>query len=775
MQRCSLLFLMGMGAINWLIAPRLLANADHDDQYTGRTVVEFDPAALDLLNWHVSARLASQLEREGPVQFPTKPIDADILLALKRGDELGGMLLVESFGALAIAGPLGDMVLGNLTVVVNAHGDLEVHDGFLGLDGPPAAFELRESTVHGSVASRTLTVSGELVVTESLAASMGDPLASGTRVGWLHAEVQAASVQGAGPIYGTDRREVESDEAAITAAADGPDVIVGAIYQTFRWGDSQGKTAYSIGTTSCNIGNQPAQWIAATNRHPVIAQNLYRLKNGRFEQIGMSWVKHGFFALSERLCSGPGGCQGDLDGDHLGPGCSDPYSAELNGGQFPLSPTRLGPRHEVNPVTGFFPFPFTPPQCIGLLCRRIQVNNDDLEPTLNFGANYYAEAHYIVPDDAAAGNQNNNASYRRVSVSEQAEGVYTLVFPGGPQTLRERPGIQAWRDADPLVRLVNLDVPGDGRFIVGYKVTGLGQGRWHYEYAVQNFNSDRAAKSFVVPLPEETELFDVGFRDVDEHSGSPISGADWTTADEMEFNQRRFSWNTEPFETNVNANALRWSRLYNFRFDADAPPWTSEVQLALFKPGVPESMSAMILVPGGPVEVIGSDPPHGTVEARQPSQLDGSLPVGITSFRISLNVNLIGVTIADFELVQDGGTAPPPELGQFMAVTDNTFTMTLQSPTVPGAWTRINYRWNGAGVEVGYLPGDVDGNATNNSDDALALIAALDGQPDARPLASTDMDRSTALTPLDLLRWVDLFNGADAFEAYGNTSLPPRE
>ena len=36
--------------------------------------------------------------------------------------------------------------------------------------------------------------------------------------------------------------------------------------------------AYALGTTSCNIGTVDLTWIANTNQHPVIGQNIYRLR-----------------------------------------------------------------------------------------------------------------------------------------------------------------------------------------------------------------------------------------------------------------------------------------------------------------------------------------------------------------------------------------------------------------------------------------------------------------------------------------------------------------
>jgi hypothetical protein len=109
-----------------------------------------------------------------------------------------------------------------------------------------------------------------------------------------------------------------------------PDVIVGDLHQLNNYGPVGDLYGYSVGTVSCNVGSCWLNWISSTPDHPVIAQNLYRLKDGRFTHIGQSWLKHGFFALSQELCSNS--CIG-TSGTHLGVNCSDPYSAGLNGSQ----------------------------------------------------------------------------------------------------------------------------------------------------------------------------------------------------------------------------------------------------------------------------------------------------------------------------------------------------------------------------------------------------------------------------------------------------------
>ena len=114
------------------------------------------------------------------------------------------------------------------------------------------------------------------------------------------------------------------------ALVHGPDVIVGQVEDVAQLGHVGTQFNFAVGTDSCNNGDTPIDWFALPNTdHPVVPQNLYRMSGGadgteRFEQIGQSWVKHTFFALEDGVCGTcmTGGCS---TGDHLCPGCSDPY------------------------------------------------------------------------------------------------------------------------------------------------------------------------------------------------------------------------------------------------------------------------------------------------------------------------------------------------------------------------------------------------------------------------------------------------------------------
>jgi hypothetical protein len=309
--------------------------------------------------------------------------------------------------------------------------------------------------------------------------------------------------------------------------------------------------------------------------------------DGKFEQIGQSWLKHGFFALSGKLCEVGGS---PTNGEHLGVQCSDPYSAGLNGDQ-----DRLGPKFEVNPYTGVFPYPATDLYLTGdAIYKRLQIHNTDLDPALNPEAKYFVDSMYVAPDDAAAGNHYNNNGYREFIVTGTS-GNYNMQLVGSTHT--ETAGIMAWVAEDPSVQITTLQAVNDGLFYLAAKVTEIVPGLWHYEYAIENHNSYRGAGDFSIPILPGATLTNVGFHDVDYHSGEPFDGTDWSWTVDDTVIPNKLIWHTDTHAENPDANALRWNTLYNFRFDTDLPPREAEVSLGLFLPGSPSRLVTTTIVP----------------------------------------------------------------------------------------------------------------------------------------------------------------------------------
>ncbi len=412
----------------------------------------------------------------------------------------------------------------------------------------------------------------------------------------------------------------------------GPDVIVGEIQNSGdccpdseTTGISPSATlgsivAYGLGTSSCNIGSMNVTWVNLSPNHPIIPQNMYRLEtvNGstRLEMLGQSWSKYAFTALTFNVCNV--GCNGQ-GGPVLGVGCSDPYTAGRNATQ-----SSAGPRYECNPFTGVFPDSSAvraawPPASTSIH-RRLQVNTSDISTAAHPSALFFGECIYITGDDARYGNGKNNASYRRFTVGT-GNTIALQGAIGGNGTQRMKPAIYAWQAnglgigvADPNVMISDVAPPqlfsppsglpqGDGWLFVGSKATNIGGGIWHYEFAVENLNSDRGVASFRVNLPAGAIVSNAEMKQALCHSGVAAADASrnapWTQsieADNINWTSSN-SWNAALPQQ---GSYIRWGTLCNFRFDCNiAPVNTGSVTMAYFKPDAngPASINATAWTP----------------------------------------------------------------------------------------------------------------------------------------------------------------------------------
>jgi len=406
----------------------------------------------------------------------------------------------------------------------------------------------------------------------------------------------------------------------------GSDIITGNIAgvsgngfdQLDREGEiGSGIVGLGIATTACNQGGKIARWIALPNiNHPVMTGNLYKLHelNGsdRLEQIGYAWIKHGEGSSNDDECGFGCVCttENDCGGSSIGPGCSDPYAA----GQFApcgigFGPAMMGPRSAIHPYTGVIPmgndlgagggcehnYPSTnhighnhPPADNGItttgISHRLQVKDTDLIHELNMGVRYFGEGQYIVPDEYLVNNgtQNNNVSHREVDVTgPDIDGVF--VFSSLADTVVESPAVDAWPGAEQS--LIEPFPMSDGQSRLAYKVTNLGGGMWHYEYAVYNMNMDVSVGSLSLPIPTSTTISNIEFFAPVHHA--PELNADNYSNDPWVVTQGdgQLTWSTDTFVTDPLANAVRWGTLYNFRFDADSPPQSQLATIGLYKTG----------------------------------------------------------------------------------------------------------------------------------------------------------------------------------------------
>ena len=555
--------------------------------------------------------------------------------------------------------------------------DLAVRDGKTGL----VFFNVEGNIYDYDANAQLLSIKGgRLLLSEEFAGKLGRPSEAGSVVGNISVGTAMQPIEVTQMVNGQPRSAVlppVQGAPGVPSLVPGPDVIVGELSGLQQFGSDGTQVGLAVGTDSCNNGDQPLDWFSLPdNDHPVIPQNLYRMSGGannneRFEQVGHSWLKHAFLALEDDACNFGCNTNGCVTGQHLCVGCSDPYGASLNASQ-----NGLGSRAWVNPFTGFFPRgdSQTPPNHhAGHVhtgtSHRILVEANDLNTTLNPGATYYAEAAYISPHEYVwcqthhgQCNMYNNASYQQYHVNGTTNFTFTPV--GG--TVRMQPAINAWTGA--AANQIEPAPGNDGFGLLGYKVTNPLAGVWHYEYAVYNQNLDRAIQSFSVPLGPGISVSNIGFHAPPQHpafandgtvGSAGFSSTPWTpdqTANSL-------TWSTETFAQNPNANAIRWGTLYNFRFDSDQPPQTTNATIGFFKTGSPITVQIQAPTPQG-------TPSPTSTPTPTPTPTPGGITLSASGRRVQGRhaVDLIwsGATSANIDIYRNGVVvATVPNTGSY--------------------------------------------------------------------------------------------------------------
>jgi hypothetical protein len=341
-----------------------------------------------------------------------------------------------------------------------------------------------------------------------------------------------------------------------------------------------GRQSMACTTTACNVGTTSIPWKQAMDpNHPGISQQLYRMMGDRFEQVGVAWIKHGFFATNQNncaTCTTPGG-----PGNQLGVNCSDTYATSNN-----ADPMWLGPRSEWNAFTdvwepcGSF-FDGTPVDCqrsengssyAGKVDHRLEAFDYDLGLP---GAQYFYEAFYMPQGDIDI---TNNIASRECTTTWNGSTSWQISPAAGPGI--QGPAINRWGDERTQVGLE----PADGHVIVGVKTRDLGNGTWRYEYAVFNWNLDRKLRAFSVPTGGGN-VSDFYFHDIDDQPSN-----DWVPA----VSNGNLTWTfPDVFLTGVKvAGPLEFGTLYNFGFTCDVAPGDRNAALTVQDPGAGGNLMA---------------------------------------------------------------------------------------------------------------------------------------------------------------------------------------
>lgn len=176
--------------------------------------------------------------------------------------------------------------------------------------------------------------------------------------------------------------------------------------------------------------------------------------------------------------------------------------------------------------------------------------------------------------------------------------------------------------------------------------------------------------------------------------------------------------------------------------------------------------------------VLAAKPLSGTVDARQPHDPSSALPrqgIGSSSEPILLTLGAEGADIDCFtlcETVQDQVLGP----NSISVVTDlggGDYEIVLDHAITAGGVTTIRYVHDATPVVYTAHPANADGNDFASAADVLAVFGMLTGAV-ASPhgLYSTDIDHSGAVGAADVIRLIDLLNGAQMFAAWLDTAKP---
>ncbi len=538
----------------------------------------------------VSVRFNAGLLRDLGIKLaPAAPMDGDGYTAYEFGAE--GRLVAGAPGSLFSTVDMGELRLAR-GPSLSWDGDAASLRGarlqpgrelntftIAAADGSPLFIADHQHYAVDRKARSVRLYNMDLRLSPELAARLGEPRHEGLAVGVLEIRATAAipedSVeQPLGACVNPNYGKPDNDVALITLSP---------VQQVARDNASGAfVVAISPSATLKNAGITDVPWQVKfsppappynTDQHPFLVWNIYRVSNGRLEQIGASGLKHAFTSTNSN-CSCPG-ASGSVLWVGNG-GCEDTYGVSTNN-----STNSLGPRSEINPHTGVWQRcgSIFDPDCNGVQNnpppfsgaadnRRLTVLETDLQTA---GAQYFFDGWYVVRDDV---NIFNTMAYRAVSLS--FAGSTWSFTPVTPHKLGAV--VDAW--VDPSTPGPNADtrrIDGrKGQLTLGVRATALGAGRWRYDYALMNHDHDGGINSFSVPLPAGAVVTNTFFHDVDR---SPSS--DWVPTVSPGAQIRWQSPNA--------AARLTWGLLYSFSFEVDAAP--SGAGRSMVKLGTPPSQT----------------------------------------------------------------------------------------------------------------------------------------------------------------------------------------
>ncbi len=383
-------------------------------------------------------------------------------------------------------------------------------------------------------------------------------------------------------------------QSNVVAGLDGRLTVVNSLTYYGRRGPAHpnGEVGMAMLNTMCNPGSVNIPWYQAMQpNHPKFGFLIVRVAGDRIEQINeWSFCKHAFVSIN--VSGACGSCQDPGTGSLMGLNCSDTYAAGNNANR-----RWLGPPEEIDPWLGTWQpvgsyFDIGDPMQAGYplpadgirsldhtifdtVQNRVTVDEADL---LTPNASYYYGLQLIHEGEALA-NRDDNLAHRG----------FNPVWNGGSWSFPNNAAGQQYGSILDRWPGANVEFGHDGgdngRFFVASKVTPLGGGLYHYEYAVHNVDNSRGGGTLRIPIDAGATASNFTFGDIDLDPSN-----DWTAA----------RVGNEVVFTSPQGNPLEWNTIYNFGFDADVPPGVSTCEIDHARPGVGSLwVEVQTEVPGG--------------------------------------------------------------------------------------------------------------------------------------------------------------------------------
>ena len=172
--------------------------------------------------------------------------------------------------------------------------------------------------------------------------------------------------------------------------------------------------------------------------------------------------------------------------------------------------------------------------------------------------------------------------------------------------------------------------------------------------------------------------------------------------------------------------------------------------------------------------LVSSEPPACAIDARQPSLPEGSGAAGWDQIELTFDEGCHASALDKngfvIEVFPDGLT---PAI-EAVLPDRRSVSLVLGNVIERGKWTCFSHTATAGRACLGYLPGDVNQDGTANP--AIDITALIDCLHNRRECATSqkDIDRKGDVGGImDLLRLIDLFNGAGIYDQWNGETLGP--